>query len=112
MLLAQLTGQDARRNIAIMMLFTGLSASVFWPIASALDAALAWRKTLALFAAAHLCQALPMYLGLALGMRPRAAAVRRASAPAPVTPCLVDRNLRRRAQWLMVIAFSLQGFGS
>ena len=70
---------------------------MFWPIASALDAALAWRKTLALFAAAHLCLALPMYLGLALGMRPRAAAVRRASAPAPVAPCLVDCKLRRRA---------------
>ena len=97
MLLAQLTGQDARRNIAIMMLFTGLSASVFWPIASALDAALAWRKTLAVFAAANLCLALPMYLGLALGMRPRAMAVRRASAPAPVAPCLVDCKLRRRA---------------
>ena len=96
-LLAQRTGQDARRNIAIMMLFTGLSASVFWPIASALDAALAWRKTLAVFAAANLCLALPMYLGLALGMRPRAMAVRRASAPAPVAPCLVDCKLRRRA---------------
>ena len=96
-LLAQRTGQDARRNFAIMMLFTGLSASVFWPIASALDAALAWRKTLAVFAAANLCLALPMYLGLALGMQPRAVAVRRASAPAPVTPCLVDCKLRRRA---------------
>jgi Major Facilitator Superfamily len=111
-LLAQTTGQDARRNIAIMMLFTGLSASVFWPIASALDAAIAWRKTLAVFAAANLCLALPMYLGLALGMRPRATAVQRASAPAPVAPCLVDCKLRRRAQWLMVIAFSMQGFGS
>ena len=53
-----------------------------------------------------------MYLGLALGMRPRTVAARRASAPAPVSPSLIDRQLRRRARWVMVIAFSLQGFGS
>jgi len=58
-LLAQLTGQDARRNIAIMMLFTGLSASVLWPIARILDAAIPRRKTVAVFAAANLCLAMP-----------------------------------------------------
>jgi predicted MFS family arabinose efflux permease len=111
-LLAQRTSQDARRNIAIMMLFTGLSASVFWPIASILDAAIAWRNTVAVFAAANLCLAMPMYLGLSLGLRRRYPAVQRARASAPVAPGLVDGKLRRRAQWLMVIAFSLQGFGA
>src|SRR5262249_27068644 len=108
----QHTGQDARRSIAILMLFTGLSASVSWPIASILDVAIGWRQTVAVFAAANLCLALPMYLGLVLGVRPRASPHERRSARALVVPCLVDPKLRRRAQWLMVIAFSLQGLGS
>jgi predicted MFS family arabinose efflux permease len=111
-LLAQLTGAHARRNIAVMMLFTGLSASVFWPITSALKAALAWRGAIVVFAGLNFFVALPLHLALACNLGRRALAL--GSEQPQRLPTLPWRDPRhiRRAQWLMVIAFSLQGLSS
>jgi predicted MFS family arabinose efflux permease len=109
-LLSQMSGAEARGDIALMMLFSGLSSSVCWPIASALSAALTWRGALAVFAGVNLLLVLPLQLAIA-GGRQRAPAHRRAPEESPPPPPLAA-HLRRRARWLMVTAFCLQGMGS
>jgi predicted MFS family arabinose efflux permease len=110
-LLSQISGAEARSDITLMMLFSGLSSSVFWPIASTLNEALAWRGALAVFAGVNLVLVLPLQLAIAGGRRQRAAAHRRAPEESPPPPPLA-LHLRRRARWLMVTAFCLQGIGS
>ncbi|MFH7416859.1 hypothetical protein VSS92_29740, partial [Pseudomonas syringae pv. tagetis] len=38
-------GANGKRVIAILMLFTGLSSAIFWPILSLLNEAVGWRLT-------------------------------------------------------------------
>jgi predicted MFS family arabinose efflux permease len=111
-LLTQLGGAHARYSIAVMMLFTGLPASVFWPITSALAQALSWRGAIAVFAGLNLLVALPLHLALAWNTSRRAVAPLSDHRQALPTLPQLHPHLRRRAQWLMVIAFSLQGLGS
>jgi len=111
-LLAQLSGRDARRNIALMMLFTGLSSSVFWPITSSLAQAFAWRGAILSLAAINLLLALPLNAVIARLVSRAGPSQRRGDWPAPLPPRLTSGDLRRRAQWLMVAAFSLQGLAS
>ena len=111
-LLTQLSGAEARRNIAVLMLFTGLSASVFWPIASVLERAFAWRGAIAVFAGLNLLLALPLHVGLAVISRRELAARGPATARTPGVAPRLPLRLRRRAQYLLLIAFSLQGLGS
>jgi predicted MFS family arabinose efflux permease len=113
-LIIQVAGLYARQAIGILMLFTGLSPSLFWPLADLLQGALGWRGAVASFAAINLLLALPAHAALAFTYRPggpngwAGAAGDRRSVPAVVT----DRGARRRAAWLMVLAFSCQGFSS
>ena len=44
-MLNELAGQKAKRAIGALMLLTGLSSSVFWPIASLLAKAFGWQAT-------------------------------------------------------------------
>ncbi len=68
-LVTQVTGPGARRTIGILMLFTGMSASIFWPIASVLSHSIGWRGTVAVFAALNLCVALPLNVWPSCGWR-------------------------------------------
>jgi predicted MFS family arabinose efflux permease len=117
-LVSQVTGPAARRTIGILMLFTGMSASIFWPIASVLSHNIGWRGTVAVFAVINLCVALPLNGWLARRYRnPErtlpSALESSAQLPAPTSPALItEPALRRQAVWLLVIAFSLQGFVS
>jgi predicted MFS family arabinose efflux permease len=121
-LVTQVTGAAARRTIGILMLFTGMSASIFWPVASVLSHAYGWHGALAAFAMINLCVALPLNLWLA--RRYRSPELRRPSAVERVTTqpvgteathataLITEPAARREAVWLLVIAFSLQGFVS
>lgn len=60
-------GRAARRSITILMLFTGVSSTIFWPILGALDGAVGWRLTLAAAAVLHLVVCLPLH---AYGLSP------------------------------------------
>jgi predicted MFS family arabinose efflux permease len=111
-LLAQVSGARAKSDIAVMMLFTGLSSSIFWPIAGALNEALAWRGALAVFAALNLLLVLPVQLTLAGNRNRRVSPREGEGGAAPPPPPPLAPRLRRRAQWLMVTAFCLQGLGS
>lgn len=111
----QATGSAARRTIGILMLFTGMSATVFWPLGSWLDHLLGWRGAVAGFALLNLCLSLPLNLIVVRGFaapRPHPAPGSHPTRVAASTGLLVEAATRERAAWLMIITFSLQGFVS
>jgi len=85
-------GTAGKRTIAILMLFTGLSATIFWPLLSVCSDMIGWRVTLLLAAALHVFVCVPLYL---FGL-PRPIAYEKSGdsadlAPVPLTPG--DRKL-------------------
>lgn len=60
--LAQTAGAEARRAMIALMLFTGLSSSIVWPISAALVEWIGWRGAVLVYAAAHFFVCLPLHL--------------------------------------------------
>ncbi|ESQ89544.1 hypothetical protein ABAC460_11755 [Asticcacaulis sp. AC460] len=58
----RLFGQSARASIIQIALWGGFASTVFWPMSHALEGAVGWRWTLAVFAGIHLAVNLPVYL--------------------------------------------------
>lgn len=71
-LLAQVSGPQTRRNVAILALAMGLSSSISWPIASWLDAHWGWRVTCLCYASVNLFLAFPLHLSIALKAKSKA----------------------------------------
>ncbi len=92
-------GMNGKRIITIMMLFTGLSATLFWPILTLLNAHLGWRGTYVACAALHLCLCLPLYL-FAL---PKPVVVERGE-PGHLTPPVPLSPAGRRKAFLLIAA--------
>jgi MFS family permease len=64
-LLNELAGAAAKRPIGALMLVTGLSSSVFWPITAALTGAIGWRWTVAIYGVTMIVICFPLhYFGL------------------------------------------------
>ncbi len=61
---AQLMGERTRRVIGVMMLATGLSSSVFWPLTAFLAEGFGWRATLLIYAALQVVIVLPIHLAI------------------------------------------------
>lgn len=76
--LNEVLGREAKGAIGALMLLTGLSSSVFWPLTALLVEQLGWRMTCFVFAATPLFVCLPLY-GLGL---PAQSPVRVAANPA------------------------------
>jgi MFS family permease len=55
-------GANGKRTIAILMLFTGLSATIFWPLLSLVSGMVGWRTTFLVAAALHAFVCVPLYL--------------------------------------------------
>ncbi|WP_377295693.1 MFS transporter [Rhizobium sp. SGZ-381] len=55
-------GADGKRVIALTMIFTGLSATVFWPVNTWLADGFGWRNTLMVLSALQLFVCLPLHL--------------------------------------------------
>jgi predicted MFS family arabinose efflux permease len=70
-LLNEIVGVGARRPIGALMLVTGLSSSLFWPITAALASAFGWRTTLVIYSAAAVLVCLPLHV---FGLPPRESA--------------------------------------
>jgi predicted MFS family arabinose efflux permease len=109
--IAQLMGERTRRVIGLMMLMTGFSSSVFWPLTAVLSDALGWRATLIVFAAMQIVVVLPIYAAI-----PRYRHVP-APAAAPGTHVAgehgsVAPDARRAVFWLVALAFSASGLVS
>src|SRR5579859_3042575 len=60
--LNEMAGAAAKRPISALMLVTGLSSSIFWPITAALTASWGWRPTMLIYAALMLFVCFPLYV--------------------------------------------------
>lgn len=101
-------GLNGKRVIAILMLFTGLSATIFWPLLSFLDARIGWRLTYVVCAALHLFICLPLYVyGL-----PKPVETKESAASADIVPVPLTAAERKRAFGLLAIATSISSFVS
>jgi len=109
--LTEISGLRARRAIGTLLLFTGLSASIAWPITSYLSDTVGWRMMCLLFAATHLVVCLPIHVWL---NRVRRDQFRRDGETASTVDRegLVQPRWRRHALLLTALLFSLQGFVS
>lgn len=108
---AQLMGARTRRVIGLMMLATGLSSAVFWPLAALLSEAYGWRATWFAFAAMQIVIVLPIYAAVPRRRFPAAAATATPS-PTETDDGRAPPAHRRAAFWLVAIAFSASGLVS
>ena len=103
-LLNEVVGRDAKGAIGALMIVTGLSNSLFWPIASFLSDAVDWRTICLIYAAAMALLSLPL---LVFGL-PR----REQSSPDP-GPAELEAPPAAKATgtfWLVVTAIALNAF--
>jgi MFS family permease len=101
-------GMNGRRVIAIMMLFTGLSATLFWPILTVLNAHLGWRMTFVICAMLHLFLCLPLHL-LAL---PKPVVAEKGETAHHAAPIALSPAGRRKAFLLIAGATTISTFVS
>ena len=99
-------GSGARRLIGVLMIFTGLSAAVAWPLWSLLEQAIGWRSAMLVAVAAQVALC-PLYL---FALPARKAVTLESTAAAAVEPLALTRRQSRRAFFLLAlvtIVFSL-----
>ena len=82
-LLNEVAGSGAKQPIGALMLITGLSSSLFWPITAWLTGLVGWRVTLLIYAASMVLICFPLHMfGLPQRREPKAASGNiEASAP-------------------------------
>lgn len=101
-------GGAARRTIGLLMIFTGFSSALFWPVLSLLDGWFGWRATCLITAAAHIVVCLPLHLvGLpphGLGQTPVGGADAATERPQ------FDMAEQRRAFGAIAVVLTLFGF--
>ncbi|CDZ73623.1 MFS transporter [Neorhizobium galegae bv. orientalis] len=99
-------GLDGKRVIAILMLFTGLSATIFWPALTLMNDLVGWRMTFVFSAMLQLFICLPLYLfGLPKPIDRNGQTQTTDTAPVDFTP-----PERRRAFFLVAAATAISSF--
>lgn len=108
--IAEKAGGDARRAVSTLLLLSGFSSTIFWPLTTWLNAHLGWRGTCLGFAGLHLFVCATLHAVL-LGRTPVPA---RGDAKAPAVPAdaAVPAARERPAFVLTALALSLAGFVS
>ncbi|MDR7146425.1 MFS transporter [Rhizobium sp. BE258] len=101
-------GMNGKRVIAILMLFTGLSATIFWPLLTWLNDAFGWRAAFRISAALHLFICLPLHL-FAL---PKPVATHTQGTAAETPPIALSSKQRRAAFLLLAASTTLCTFVS
>ncbi|MGO7688629.1 MFS transporter [Rhizobium ruizarguesonis] len=86
-------GANGKRVIAILMLFTGLSSAIFWPILSLLNETVGWRLTFLVCAALQFFVCLPLHL-FAL---PKPIATHVEGGAAEIAPVPLSKAAQRKA---------------
>jgi predicted MFS family arabinose efflux permease len=104
--LNEIAGRNAKAAIGSLMLVTGLSSSIFWPTTAVLSAAIGWRGTCLVYAAAMILVCAPLYF---FGLPRHATSSGEAGSP-PGTPAMVPAPARRGTFYLVVAAITLNGF--
>ncbi|RYE48113.1 MAG: MFS transporter [Hyphomicrobiales bacterium] len=103
-LLNEIEGPRAKRSIGALMLVTGLSSSIFWPITAGLSGMFGWRTTVVIYGVSMLLICFPLhYYGLPL----RRAPVKIAGTMEPPT-----RPVSRLPFVLLTCVIMLNGFVS
>ncbi|MBO3759487.1 MFS transporter [Ciceribacter sp. L1K22] len=100
-------GPDAKRAIGILMIFTGLSATVCWPLLSLGQDWFGWRWTLAVSALIHIGALVPLHL---FGLPAIRGATAEATAASQEEPLAFSPAQAKRALLLIAIvsiAFNL-----
>ncbi|MDR6821037.1 putative MFS family arabinose efflux permease [Neorhizobium sp. 2083] len=109
-LLNEIAGRKAGRAIATLMLVTGLSSTIFWPLTSFLQAEIGWRGACEVYALAMALVCLPLYVfGLP---RRRIDALPSGVAAAPVAARSYDRTFVLIVAAIVFNAFITYGFSS
>jgi MFS family permease len=108
--LTEIAGQQGRRAIALLMLFGGMAATIFWPVTMALDAAIGWRATLLVFAGLHVFVSIPLHL--TLPGRRSAVSTLHPEAPPPGATGLIPDGKRGLAGGLIALMLASNGFVS
>ncbi len=103
-LLNEVVGQNARSAIGALMLATGLSSSLFWPIASFVSQAVGWRSTCLIYAAALSLLSLPL---LIFGLPRRRQPLHETKARNSEAPSAAKAS---GTFWLIVVAIALNAF--
>jgi predicted MFS family arabinose efflux permease len=107
--MAMIAGPNARVAISALLLVSGASSSLFWPLTAWLEAGVGWRTTCLIFAAVNLFLCVPIH---ALLLRRSAGALALSTAgsgQSEAGPGLSPSD-RRLAFVLAAIAFSFSGF--
>ena len=99
-------GPNGKRVIAILMLFTGLSSTIFWPILSLLNEAVGWRLTFLVCAALQFFVCLPLHL-FAL---PKPIATHTEGGVAEIAPVPLSKAAQRKAFLLIAAATTISTF--
>lgn len=107
--LVAIGGRGARRHIATLSLFTGLSSTVFWPAMLWLHGMMDWRSILFCFAVLHLLLCLPLH-ALVLPRRGDPASADPATPGQRPVPASLSATDERKAFWLVALAFASAGF--
>ncbi|MEJ1160787.1 MFS transporter [Prosthecomicrobium sp. N25] len=100
-------GAGSKRTIGTLLLFTGLSSAICWPILSALEASLGWRGACLCGAAVHLLVCAPLHFLVLPPARNRTGPTIGTGAAGP--PALTTRE-RRAAFALIAVATTLTTF--
>ncbi|CAN7582142.1 MFS transporter [Bosea sp. LjRoot9] len=108
---AQVMGERTRRALGLMMLVTGFSSSVFWPLAAFLSQAYGWRVAWLIFAAMQIVIVLPIHF--AIPAYHRSPAVEVVAEPAKTADEGSAPHAQRRGIfWLLALIFSASGLVS
>ncbi len=99
-------GANSKRVIAILMLFTGLSATIFWPILTLLNESFGWRVTFIVSACLQFFVCLPLHL---FGL-PKPVASHTQGAAAETPPIELTPADRRKAFLLIAVSTTLGTF--
>jgi predicted MFS family arabinose efflux permease len=99
-------GAGSRKAISTLTLFGGFASTVFWPLTLKINAAIGWRDTYLLYAAAQVAVCLPLHLLLSHRAEPRLPA----HAAAHDTHFTLRQALREPAFWHLAFAFSANSF--
>jgi predicted MFS family arabinose efflux permease len=103
--LNEIAGRGARRAIGGLMLVTGLSSSVFWPLTSVLSGSIGWRRTCLIYAGVMVLISLPLYV---FGL-PRRSVPDRGPGPAPAS-AEANQLVQKSTFYLVVAAIALNAF--
>ncbi|RFB96802.1 MFS transporter [Rhizobium leguminosarum bv. trifolii] len=99
-------GANGKRVIAILMLFTGLSSTVFWPILSLLNETVGWRVTFLISAGLQFFICLPLHL-FAL---PKPIVTHVEGGALDLAPLPLSKAARRKAFLLIAAATTISTF--